>query len=233
MNRKININIADKSRFILFVIIISAFSLQPSAFVSAASWEPAELLAGHLKQNFPWEEIVVSEVKVIERLPDEMPENIIIEKGPLGRSVFSFIFSTGKRVVIRANVRALASVVKSRRPFSRGHLMRMEDIYVSKMDIRKLPKSAVRSIENIAGKYLKRSVTANVPIVEDMVEGSKLVKRGKMVKLILNINGLNISAAGKIKEKGRVGMPVKVINLSSKREVRGVLVDENTVEVQL
>ena len=231
MNKRINIS--DKLRFVLFAIIISSFILLPSTFAAAASWEPAELLTGHLKQNFPWEDIVVSDVKIIEKLPDEMPEKIIIEKGPLGRSVFSFIFRTGKRVVVRANVRALVSVVKSKRPFRRGHLMRMEDIYVSKMDIRKLPKSAVRNAENIAGKYLKRSVAANVSIVEDMIEGSKLVKRGKMVKLIININGLNISAAGKIKEKGYVGMPVRVINLSSKKEVRGVLVDENTVEVQL
>ena len=231
MNRKTNM--FDKLRSVLFVIIISAFILHPSAFVSAAAWEPAEVLTVHLKQNFPWEEIVVSEVKITGELPGEMPEKIIIEKGPLGRSVFSFIFNTGKRVVVRANVRALAPVVKSKRSFRKGHLVRMEDIYVSKMDIRKLPRSAVRNTENITGKYLKRSVTANVPIVEDMIEGSKLVKRGKMVKLIININGLNISAAGKIKEKGRVGMPVKVINLSSKKEVRGVLVDENTVEVQL
>jgi len=51
--------------------------------------------------------------------------------------------------------------------------------------------------------------------------------------LLFNAHGFNISAAGETREKGYVGMAVKAINVSSKKEVRGVLIDERTVKVEL
>ncbi len=199
----------------------------------AASWSPEDVLKAYLIKNYPWEELEVSNVQVIGKIPGEMPEKIIVEKGPIGKAIFSFIFNINKVIKAKADIRAFDKVVKSKRPFKKGHVIRENDIYISKMDIRKMPNSSVKNPESIIGKSLKRSIIANIPIVEDMVERSQVVKRGKMVSLKISLKGLNITAAGKTKEKGYVGMPVKAINLSTKKEVRGVLIDENTVKVEL
>jgi flagella basal body P-ring formation protein FlgA len=213
--------------FIVICLMLSSASAAPS------QWDAEEVLESYLIANYPWNDIQVSKVRFKGKLGDEAPEYINVEKGPIGKGVFSFLFKDERRVIVTANINAFGQVIKSMRPYRKGRVIRSDDLYVSKMDIRKMPGSAIKDPASVIGKSLKRSISANIPIVENMVESSQVVKRGKRVLLIISQSGLNITAYGQIKEKGYVGMPVKAMNLSSKKDVMGVLVDENTVEVEL
>jgi len=215
------------------MVIISSLILMASPFVTAGAWSPEGELKSYLESNYPWDEIEVSNVQVNGRIGRELPESIIVEKGPLGNAVFSFLFRKDERIIVRANVRAFGRVVKNKRPLRKKHVLKQEDIYLAKMDIRKMPKSSLKDPGKLMGKALKRSIAANVPIREEMIEMSRVVDRGKDVVLLLSYNGMSIRAAGKTKEKGHVGLPVKAINLSSKKEVIGVLLDERTIKVEL
>ncbi len=199
----------------------------------AGAWDPERALTAYLRSNYPWEEIEVNNVRVTGKLPANAPEKIDTRKGPIGKAVFSFVYKRNKIVIVKADVKALDGVVKSKRPFRKGHVITGNDIYIAKMDIRKMPNNSIRNAETVSGKSLRRSIAANIPIVEDMIEKSRVVKRGKSVVLLIRHRGLNITAAGKTREKGYVGMPVKAINLSSRKEITGVLVDENTVRLEL
>ena len=221
------------STTILCGISISLFWILFSSISEAASWNPREALEMFLMDNYPWEDMEVTDVKVIGNVGSEPPDMILVEKGPLGKAVFSFIHDDTQKTYVRADVKAFARVVKCRRPFRRRHVIREDDIYVSRMDIRRMPKSAIKDPARILGKSLKRSITANMPLTEDMIEMSQMVSRGKRVVILLNSDGLNIRVAGKTKEKAYVGTHVRAINLSSQKEVSGVLIDENTVEVEL
>ncbi len=213
----------------LFVLCL----MLSSANAESLKWDPEDILEIFMAENYPWDEIDVSNVRVNGKLGNTAPEHITVEKGPVGKGVFSFLFEDGRRVIVMARVKAYGQVVRSTRPYRKGHRVKAEDLYVSRMDIRKMPGGAVKDPVSIIGKSLKRSVSANRPIVENMIETSQTVKRGKRVFLIISQGGLSITAYGKIKEKGYIGMPVKAMNLSSKKEVVGVLIDENTVEVEL
>jgi len=215
-----------------FLALTLSFSIHPSV-AAGVEWDTEEVLESFMLDNYPWGEIEVRNVRVYGKTGKSAPENIIVEKGPLGNAVFSFFFKEEGRVTVKANVRAFSQVVRSKRPYRRGHVIDFDDLYVSKMDIRKMPNSTIRDPESIIGKSLKRSMSANIPIVENMIQLTQVIKRGKRVVLIINQGGLNIVASGKTREKGYVGMPVKAMNLSSKKEVVGVLIDENTVEVEL
>lgn len=217
--------------FTIACVLISLF-LCPSNS-KAVSWNPEDELKAYLMDNYPWEEIEVSNVQAPDVLSDERPEGIQVEKGPLGRAVFNFIFTNSERMVVRADVRAYGRVIMSRRPFQKKHVIEDEDIYLSKMDVEKMPRNLLKDPEKILGKSLRRSINANMPIEENMVEMSQLVKRGKRVVLLLSHKGMIIRADGKTKEKGYVGMTVRAINISSKKVISGVLIDENTVEVEL
>ena len=204
-----------------------------STEVIAASWTAEDVLQAFLAEKYPWEKIEISNVKMIGARPDRAPDAINVEKGPLGKAVFSFVFDNSQKVTVTAEVRAFDNVVKSKRPFKKGYVLDNEDLYLSEMDINKMPVSSVKDPETIIGKSLNRSITANITITEDMVEKSQVVDRGKQVVLLISAHGFNITAAGETREKGYVGKAVKAINLSSKREVRGVLINERTVKVEL
>ncbi len=215
------------------MVVISSFILMTSSPGAAGAWSPEDELKSYLESNYPWDDIEVSNVRVTGSTGSELPESIIVEKGPLGNAVFSFLFEKDERIIVRANVRAFGRVVKNKRPLRKSHVLRDEDMYVARMDIRKMPKSSVKDPETLLGKALKRSIAANVTIRAEMIEMSRVVNRGKDVVLLLSYNGMSIRAAGKTKEKGHVGMPVKAMNLSSKKEVIGLLLDERTVKVEL
>jgi len=217
----------------IMAAVVSVIILMPLSLPGAASWSPERELSVYIEEHYPWEVIEINNIEVLGEVGDEAPEAIIVEKGPIGKALFSFLFKPDKKVFVRADIRAFDRVVKSKRPYRKRHVIRANEVYSEKMDIRKIPNNAVKDPGKIIGKSLRRSIIANIPISEDMVEHSQVVKRGRMVVLIINRNGLRISTAGKIKEKGYVGSQVKAVNLSSNKEVMGVLVDEHTVEVLL
>jgi flagella basal body P-ring formation protein FlgA len=217
----------------VIAIVASVFVLTPLSLLNASSWTPEGALRKFIEERYPWKDIEIDNVEVLDEIGDQAPETIIVERGPVGKSLFSFLFKPDKKVFVRADIRAFDRVVKSKRPYRKRHVIRSNELYTDKMDIRKIPNNAVRNPEKIIGKSLRRSIIANIPITEDMVEQSQVVKRGRMVTLVVNQNGLKITAAGKIKEKGYVGSQVKAVNLSSNKEVTGVLLDEHTVKVLL
>jgi flagella basal body P-ring formation protein FlgA len=186
-----------------------------------------------LENNYPWEKIEVSNVRFTGNMHDQSPEQITVEKGPLGKGIFSFMLENSQKVIVKADVRALGLVVKSMRPLRKGYVLQDDDLYLSEMYVSKMPKSAVKDPEDIIGKPLKRTILADMVIVEEMVEKTQIVKKGRRVVLLISGQGFNISAIGETKEKGYVGTQVRAVNLSSKKEVRGVLIDENTVKVEL
>ncbi len=216
----------------LSCILTFVFCLLNSA-VFAAPWAAESVLQTFLTENYPWEKIEISNVKILGAMPDKAPDTITVEKGPIGKAVFSFVFDNSQKVTVKAEVRAYDNIVKSKRPFKKGYVLSSDDLYLSEMDINKMPRSSVKDPETIVGKSLNRSITANITLTEEMVEKSQVVDKGKQVVLLINAHGFNITAAGETREKGYVGKPVKATNLSSKKEVRGVLINERTVEVEL
>jgi len=216
------------------VVCFSSIILVLFGFMSLShsSLNVAEIIKAHLSDNYPWENIEIRNIRVMGELGDGMPEKIIIEKGPIGKAVFSF-YVTDKRVTVKAHIKAYGRIVKSRRPFSKGHVFGEDDMYVEQIEIARMPRSAIKNPEEIIGKSLKRSIAANIPVVENMIQKYKMVKRGKMVELVIGNDDFSISVSGKTKEKGYVGKPVKAVNLSSKKVITGLLVDESTVKVEL
>lgn len=217
---------------IICTLLVVSFGILIPSSVMAESWKPQKELRKFIKSTYPWEDITISNVQVMGAVK-ENPMKIIVEKGPLGHAVFSLLFKSNKKVMIKAYVRAFDWVVKGKRPYNRGHVLKKDDVYREKMDIRTIPSYAIKDPTTIIGKSLRRPIIANIPIAENMVEYSRVVKRGKRVMLLLHYKGLKITASGMLKEKGYVGSSVRAVNLSSKKEVRGVLIDENTVEVML
>jgi flagella basal body P-ring formation protein FlgA len=218
----------------LGVVYLSSMVLVLFGFISlsAAALSVDDIIKAHMSENYPWENIEIENIRVMGELGEGQPEKIIVEKGPTGKAVFSF-YTSGNRVLVKANIKVYDWIVKSRRSFSKGHVFGEDDMYLEKMEIDKMPRSAVNHPEKIIGQSLKRSIAANIPVVENMVEKFKPVKRGKMVELVIGNEGFSISVSGKTKEKGYIGKPVKAVNLSSKKVVTGILIDESTVKVKL
>ena len=71
------------------------------------------------------------------------------------------------------------------------------------------------------------------PIRASLLDVPPLVKKGDVVNVILERNSLRISCLGEIKETGRKGDRVKLVNLGSKKELFGRVVDAGTVQLDI
>lgn len=212
------------------------FSVYCLLFVAApalsAVQDIEEALKMHLRRHYPWAEIEIDALQLNGQVPEELPVKIIVEKGLPGRTIFSLEFGNGKKITAAANVRAYDQVVISRRALRKGYAIKDEDVYTTLMDIRQIPGGAIKDIEEVAGRQLNRSIAANLPVTDNMADEKSLLKKGQRVALLVEAPGLSITARGEMKEDGHIGSYVKAVNLTSKKVVTGMLLDEHTVRVE-
>lgn len=201
------------------------------ALSDAEAVDLGPILRAHLMQRYPWPDIEMADLAISGKTYGGLPENIRIEKGPPGRTVFLLEFGNGERITATADVKAFDRIVLSRRPLRKGHHIDGDDIYESLMDIGRIPKGAVKDPGEIRGKTLARSVVANCPIVDVMVNDAPVVKKGSRVVLTFESDGFIAKTAGELRESSSVGSHVKAVNITSKKTVTGTLMDEKTVRV--
>jgi len=214
------------------VVTIFISLLYAPPYCIAGSFDLNSILKTYLKKNFPWAEIEVSDLKESEELSD-LPERILIQQGPPGKTVFLLELRNGKKVNAAANVKAYDWIVLSSKALRKGHYLQHTDVYSTLVDITKIPRGAISRVDHVVGKQLTRSINGNLPVVDIMVREQMLVKKGQIVFLVVESPSFTIRTTGEIRRNTYVGSHAKVINLASKKVISGVLVDENTVKVEL
>jgi flagella basal body P-ring formation protein FlgA len=192
----------------------------------------AELLKSHLKAGYPWAEIEVSDIETSSQVPAAEPERIALERGPLGKAVFGLFYADGRKISVTATVKAFDWVLMSRRALPKGRSLAQDDTYATLMDVTRLPKGGVGPGIHLKGKSMLRAVAANMPLTEGMLSDALLVKKGQQVMLVAESEGLSITTKAEMKETASVGSFVKVINLSSRKVLTGLLLDDRTVRVE-
>ena len=223
---------AVKKGFLSLGLVLGVlFFLGWSGPAGAWTWEPKEVIKKYLKTHYPWPEIEILDLTELEDPPKEPPNKIHLISGPLGRAVFSLGFRTGEKILVQAQIRALDWVVATRRPLKQGQLIDKEDIYLSLIDVRRMPKDALTRMEGGWGKVTLKNLEINMPLSENCLGDLPIIKRGQRVTLILSAPGLKITTQGEAREDGHAGRQMRVVNLYSKKDMRGVPLDDSRVMV--
>jgi flagella basal body P-ring formation protein FlgA len=219
------------SRSCIFSLIVCLLVFGPALLAWPSSWDPGTVIKKYLKDHYPWAEIEILDISG-EVSSQVLPEKIHLIQGPLGRALFSLVFKSGEKALVQAHIKALDWVVTSRRPLKKSQTIRKEDVYLALMDVRRMPKDALTRLESAWGKTMTQSLSANMPIVQGHMGDIPLIKKGQRITLVASAPGLKITAPGEARQDGYSGQSLKVINLSSKRDVRGIPLDENHVSVE-
>ncbi len=124
-------------------------------------------------------------------------------------------------------------VVVSTRTLEKGHIIVPGDVELT--STKKNDPRAVRNVEAILGMALKRTIGSKTAIKRDyLVNPSSIAQslnRGSEVVLVFRIEGLTVTAGGRLKEKANVGDFAKIENISSGKIITGKLVDAHTAVV--
>ncbi|HYA88523.1 MAG TPA: flagellar basal body P-ring formation chaperone FlgA [Nitrospirota bacterium] len=216
---------------VLLVSLTLWFLLILPAVAFAETWYPECELKTYLKKHYPWAEVDISDLRMSVLPPAERPADIVVEKAPPGRSVFRFEFRKNNSITVTAMIKTFDRIFMSRTAFRKDYVLRQDDIYPTLMETCRIPQGAVREENRLIGKPLVRSIIQNMPITDTMVSDTPIVKRGHPVFICVDSPGFSIKVAGETSQDAKVGDYVKAINLSSKKIVTGLLVDEDMIRV--
>lgn len=177
-----------------------------------------------------------------------VPESVVLPKGRIAYKVsapsgselagkcsiaidFSVDGQLQKKVWTTATIEMLGPVVVTRKPLGRFKPITEDDIELQTMDLFDLPDDFISDAAEVLGKRTRRAIGAQTPLRADLVELPPLVKRGDLVTIIAEFNGLKITTLGQVKKKGRLGERIPVVNMDSKKILYARVIDSNTVKV--
>jgi flagella basal body P-ring formation protein FlgA len=136
-----------------------------------------------------------------------------------------------REVRVQARVEIYADVLVARNSLRRHQVVEEKDVQVVNKNITPLPGDVATDLQEVLGKRMTLSVNSQEVLRKSMVEVPPLVKKGDRVTLLVENPSFTITSVGEAKEDGRKGDRIRAVNIASKKEVYGEVLDDHTVQV--
>ncbi len=228
--------------FGIFVLAMSSYLYaMPVAKVSDDQIRRAVI--SYINGNMPWPKGAVR-AEFSSRISDvSLPGSDITcrissrrDEDFIGNSNFTIKFYEGdvflKKKTVRVRLEVLKDVVVASEYLTRGIEIGTSDVRLVEKWFDRIPSNIVAGIEDVVGKRLRVTVKENVEITRNMVRDIPLVKRGKLVRIVIENMPLKITTVGLSEQDGMLGDLVKVKNVSSNRILYARVMGDSLVRVE-
>jgi flagellar basal body P-ring formation protein FlgA len=122
---------------------------------------------------------------------------------------------------------ALADAVILTRSLPARATVGLADITTVAADI----PGAATAPDQVLGQALRVAVQAGRPLRVDDLTAPEVVARNQLIRLHYTLGGMTIAAEGRALDAGAIGQSVRVMNLSSRGTVQGVVLPDGSVQV--
>lgn len=139
----------------------------------------------------------------------------------------------GWKVYLPVTVTAFASVLVATRPLPPGTVVQRSDVQTVKRDIASLGYGYIGRLDENRGYRTTRSVSQGAVLTPVMVEDAVMIRRGQKVTLLAKSGPVSVSMAGIATSEGSLGKRISVKNITSGRELEGIVRSAETVEIAL
>lgn len=202
-----------------------------------------DIVLAFLDNKIPWDKNRVR-VKLVQTsenlvLPDRpysykvVPPNNTSYLGTVPLNVvFDVHGQSPKKVWTSVKIEVETDAVVVQKPLNRNQTIEKDDVHIVSMDMADLPSNYISSLGDVVGKRTLRAMNPKEIIRTDIVELPPMVKRNDRVSIVAESGSLRITAVGEAKESGSRGERVKVVNLSSNKEIIARVLDPQTVRVE-
>ncbi len=137
-----------------------------------------------------------------------------------------------RKIIVSGKISVFKEVVKAARNIDRGDIITSHDITLASEKIKYNRNNLITSPKEIIGKRATRRIQADQSIKTGMFEVPPAVEKGDRVVIKAESNELLITASGKALEEGCVGDQIRVMNISSGREIIATVRRTDLVEVR-
>lgn len=154
----------------------------------------------------------------------------------IGSSRFSVIFKVDNKVrknfSVKGHTKAVTSVVTATRRLKYGEIITPEMVTITDRDISAV-QSYSKTLSEVIGSVVKRNVREGSVIGPDAVELPHVIKKGELVKIVVNHSGLVLTATGIAKSNGRLDEVIRVKNTNSNKLIYCRVQAPGLVEVRI
>ena len=119
------------------------------------------------------------------------------------------------------------------RHISRGELISERDIEWRRVDVNKVPRDAVTSLDELVGMAPRRGLRVGSAIRMSEVEAPEMVARHSLVTISIEHPMMRLTAQGKALDAGAVGDVIRVLNTRSKKTVEATVTGPGQASVQI
>ena len=202
-----------------------------------------EIFRDYVMDNAPWDrdQIVIDDISA--------PQSLALPKGKLAWAVdvkqnnnfignFSMLVDfrvdgdSQRKIMISGKIGVFKEAVKAARSINKGDIITSQDITLVSEKIKYNKNNYATNTKEIIGKRATRRIQADQPIQISMFEVPPAIGKGDQVVIKAENNELRITASGKALEEGCVGDQIRVLNISSGREITATVRRTDLVEVQ-
>jgi len=153
----------------------------------------------------------------------------------IGRTSFTVRFSKGDTVVreeaVRVRIEVFTDLVVSTREIMRDAVIGSDDVTVTSKWMDTAPAGILTDAAEVVGKKAVMRLNAGTEISRTMLRSAPVVKKGEVVRIVLESGPMVISAVGLCQEDGGKGDLVRVQNISSKKIIFARVMGSSLVRV--
>jgi flagella basal body P-ring formation protein FlgA len=238
MNRRVCIILGSLSCFLFWGL--TAASGSSAAILREGAVR--KIVAEHIQRHMPWEredmrltflsgcsDIAVPAPAYTYDVQERSNEPYIGDSVVILKLYNGGVFLLERPVHVRMEV--AFDILVSSRALPVDTVIGSDDVRVIKRWLTREPLRSIATLEEALGKRVASSIRPNHEITRTMLREVPLVKKGRVVKMVLNNGAINITTLGQIQEDGGMGSSVRVKNISSQRIVYARVVGESLVQV--
>jgi len=225
--------------FFLTGVVSSSFAAQDKII---KGMEIKALVKDYIETNMPWQSGM--RIDFLARISDLHVQGEKIsckvrsgqDEAYIGDSIFTVgVYDDGtllreERVHVRMEV--AMDVVMSTKYLMRDKGIDSDSVKLVRKWFNQLPVYVVTQIEDVVGKQPYNDIRQNMEIKRNMLKDVKTMKRGKMVKMVLESGPMMIVTFGICEEDGSRGDYIKIRNTSSNKMVYARVTDDSSVRVE-
>ncbi len=209
---------------------------------SVSSEEMKKIFIEYVKANSPWD----PDILVFDRI--NTPNDLLIEEGGLeweidDRNNRDFIGNVSLIMNFTANgkpfrkcsltgrVGATLEIIKSAKAIKSGDLLEKDDLMVEYETCFKIKKGTVTDVEDVIGKQSIRSMQPGKVITYEMIKQPPEIQKGEQVVILAESDEIKITTPGEVLEDGCSGDQIRVVNISSGKELSATVMGPGVVRV--
>ncbi|MBM4351799.1 MAG: flagellar basal body P-ring formation protein FlgA [Deltaproteobacteria bacterium] len=132
---------------------------------------------------------------------------------------------------VNGRVGIYTDVVVAAHYLGKHHELQAKDVQWVSRSLSLLPHDFLSEMKEVLGKRMTIAINRGEVLRAGIVEEPPLLRRGDRVMLLAESRQVKITTVGEVREEGRRGDRIKLVNLATRKEVSGRVLDEHTVRV--